>query len=93
MSGPAFTVPVTLIERRTVDISDRSACEVAERVIRSKFDLGDATTVESGRLTTWFRGDQGAPCPVLGAAATPEQVEALHVAMKLRIAWQTSPSP
>lgn len=93
MSHPAFTVPVTIIERRVVEISDRSACDVAERVIRAKFNLFDATTIEGGRLATWFRDDQGKPYPVLGDVPTPMQVEALHVAMQLRLAWQTSPAP
>jgi hypothetical protein len=88
-----MTVPVTIIERRVVEISARSAADVAERVIREQFNLGDATTVEGGRLATWLRDERSKPYPVLEAVATSEQVAALHVAMKLRLAWQTLPAP
>jgi hypothetical protein len=76
---------VTFTDRREVEISDRQAADIAEQVIRRRYDLGDATAIgEGGHLITWSRDDRGDPVKHAGRCASAEERAALHVAMSLR---------
>lgn len=76
---------VSFVDRREVEISDDTAMQIAEQVIRLRFGLADATeTSPAGLLRAWRRDGRGDVEPVDGLPASPAQIDALRVLKHLR---------